>query len=188
VANVSTPAQYFHLLRRQALIEKRRPLVVFTPKSLLREARASSLLRELTSGSFQRVIDDSNRAGGRDQVERLILCSGRIYYDLTGSELYEDNQKIAVARLELLYPFPYEEIEQLIADYPNVKEIFWVQEETKNAGARRFVFTRTRERSLLPEGVKLDYIGRPYRASPGEGYPAAHVYEQDRIIREALTL
>ena len=188
VANVSTPAQYFHLLRRQALIEKRRPLVVFTPKSLLREARASSLLRELTTGSLQRVIDDANRAGARDEVTRLIMCSGRIYYDLTGSELYEGNKRVAIARVELLYPFPYEEIEELIAGYPNVKEVFWVQEETKNAGARRFIFTRARERSLMPEGVELEYIGRPYRASPGEGYPAAHVLEQNRITTKALTL
>jgi 2-oxoglutarate decarboxylase len=187
VANVSTPAQYFHLLRRQALIEKRRPLVVFTPKSLLREPRASSLLRELTTGSLQRVIDDPNRIGARDQVTRLIFCSGRIYYDLTGSELYE-NEKVAVARVELLYPFPYEEIVDLVSGYPNVKEVIWVQEEPKNAGARRFIFTRARERSLMPEGVTLDYIGRPYRASPGEGYPAAHVFEQNRIITEALTL
>jgi 2-oxoglutarate dehydrogenase E1 component len=187
VANVSTPAQYFHLLRRQALIEKRRPLVVFTPKSLLREPRASSLLRELTTGALKRVIDDPNRSGARDQVTRLIVCSGRIYYDLTGSELYE-NEKVAVARVELLYPFPYEEIEDLISGYPNVKEVIWVQEEPKNAGARRFIFTRSRERSLMPEGLTLDYIGRPYRASPGEGYPAAHVYEQNRIITEALTV
>jgi 2-oxoglutarate dehydrogenase E1 component len=188
VANVSTPAQYFHLLRRQALIEKRRPLVVFTPKSLLREARASSLMSELTRGSLQRVIDDANRAAAREKVTRLIFCTGRIYYDLTGSELYEGDDQIAVARVELLYPFPYEEIEELVASYPNVKEVFWVQEETKNAGARRFIFTRARERSLMPEGVTLDYIGRPYRASPGEGYPAAHVLEQDRIITKALTL
>jgi 2-oxoglutarate dehydrogenase E1 component len=187
IANVTTPAQYFHLLRRQALIEKRRPLVVFTPKSLLREARASSLLSELTTGSLQRVIDDPDRGSARDQVVRLILCSGRIYYDLTGSELY-GNEKIAIARVEMLYPFPYEEIENLIASYPNLTEIIWVQEEPKNAGARRFMFTRSRERSMMPEGVTLDYIGRPYRASPGEGYPAAHVYEQNRIVTEALTL
>jgi 2-oxoglutarate dehydrogenase E1 component len=187
VANVTTPAQYFHLLRRQALIEKRRPLVVFTPKSLLREPRASSLMRELTTGALRRVIDDPNRIGAHDQVTRLIFCSGRIYYDLTGSELYE-NEKIAIARVELLYPFPYEEIEDIVASYPHVKEIIWVQEEPKNAGARRFMFTRARERSLMPEGVTLDYIGRPYRASPGEGYPAAHVHEQNRIITEALTV
>ena len=95
---------------------------------------------------------------------------------------------MAVARVEVLYPFPREQIVELIASYPNLEEIMWVQEEPKNMGARRFMFTRNRERELVPEGVKLDYIGRPYRASPGEGYPAAHHIEQDRILREALTV
>ncbi len=188
VANVSTPAQYFHLLRRQALIAKRRPLVVLTPKSLLRNARSFSPLRELSAGGLQRVIDDPNRAQSRESVKRLILCSGRIYYDITGHDLYEGNDKVAVVRVELLYPFPREQLVDLIASYPNAEEIFWVQEEPKNMGARRFVFTRARERELVPEGVRLGYIGRQYRASPGEGYPSAHNVEQDRIVREALTV
>jgi 2-oxoglutarate dehydrogenase E1 component len=187
VANVTTPAQYFHLLRRQALIEKRRPLVVFTPKSLLRDPRATSLFGELTRGGLQRVIDDSNRAGAREKVKRLILCSGRIYYDITGSDQYAENEQVAVARIEMLYPFPEEELVELIARYPNVEEVVWVQEEPKNMGARRFMFTRSRERDLMPESVSLGYVGRPYRASPGEGYPAAHHVEQARIVSEALT-
>jgi 2-oxoglutarate decarboxylase len=186
-ANVSTPSQYFHLLRRQALIEKRRPLVVFTPKSLLRDQRSFSPLRELSEGSLQRVIDDPNRADAREKVTRLLFCSGRIYYDLTSHEGYGD-ERIAIARVEMLYPFPYEEIERIVASYPNVREVTWVQEEPKNMGARRFMFTRTRERQLMPEGVTLGYNGRPYRASPGEGYPAAHRIEQERILSEALTL
>jgi multifunctional 2-oxoglutarate metabolism enzyme len=186
VANVSTPGQYFHLLRRQALIEKQRPLVVFTPKSLLRDQRSFSPLRELSTGSLKRVIDDPNRAQERDTVTRLIFCTGHVYYDLTGSERYP-NEQIAIARVELLYPFPYEEIEELIASYPNLREVIWVQEEPKNMGARRFMFTRARERSMMPPGVTLGYIGRPYRASPGEGYPAAHHVEQERIVNEALT-
>jgi 2-oxoglutarate dehydrogenase E1 component len=88
----------------------------------------------------------------------------------------------------MLYPFPREEIVELIASYPNLTEILWVQEEPKQMGARRFMFTRNRERELVPEGVKLDYVGREYRASPGEGYPAAHRLEQDRIVREALSV
>jgi 2-oxoglutarate decarboxylase len=188
VANVSTPAQYFHLLRRQSLVEKGRPLVVFTPKSLLRNQRSFSTLRELSSGSLQLVIDDPTAEGRRDKVTRLLLCAGRIYYDLVGHELYDGNERVAVARVELLYPFPREQIEALVASYPNLEEIVWVQEEPKNMGARRFMFTRARERELMPEGVKFDYIGRQYRASPGEGYPAAHRIEQDRILREALTV
>jgi 2-oxoglutarate decarboxylase len=188
VANASTPAQYFHLLRRQALVAKIRPLIVFTPKSLLRNPRSFSPLRELAEGSLQRVIDDATADGRRDKVTRLLLCSGRIYYDITGHELYEGNEKVAVARVEMLYPFPREEIVDLIASYPNLTEIMWVQEEPKQMGARRFMFTRNRERELVPEGVKLDYVGREYRASPGEGYPAAHRLEQDRIVREALSV
>jgi 2-oxoglutarate dehydrogenase E1 component len=187
IANVSTPAQYFHLLRRQALVEKERPLVVFTPKSLLRHEPSFSLLRELASGSLQRVIDDPNRADRRDGVTRLLFCSGRIYYDLVEHDRYQDNERVAIARVELLYPFPSEEIVELIGRYPNLEEIIWVQEEPKNMGARRFMFTRARERKLMPDGVTLGYVGRPYRASPGEGYPAAHRIEQERIITEALT-
>ncbi len=187
-ANVSTPAQYFHLLRRQALVEKGRPLIVFTPKSLLRNQRSFSTVRELAEGSFQRVIDDPTAATRRDKVTRLLLCTGRIYYDLTGHERYAGNEQVAVARVELLYPFPREQIVELMASYPNLEEIIWVQEEPKNMGARRFMFTRNREREMVPPGVKLDYVGRPYRASTGEGYPAAHHIEQDRILREALTV
>ena len=187
-ANVSTPAQYFHLLRRQALVEKIRPLIVFTPKSLLRNQRSFSTLRELAEGSLHRVIDDPTAEGRRDKVTRLLLCTGRIYYDITGHELYAGNEQVAVARVEMLYPFPREEIVELIASYPKLREILWVQEEPKQMGARRFMFTRNRERELVPEGVKLDYVGREYRASPGEGYPAAHRLEQDRIVRDALSV
>jgi 2-oxoglutarate dehydrogenase E1 component len=188
VANVSTTGQYFHLLRRQALVEKIRPLIVFTPKSLLRNQRSFSTVRELAEGSLLRVIDDPTAEGRREQVTRLLLCAGRIYYDITGHERYAGNKQVAVARVELLYPFPRQEIVDLIASYPNLTEIIWVQEEPKQMGARRFMFTRNRERDLVPEGVKLDYIGREYRASPGEGYPAAHRMEQERIVTEALTV
>jgi multifunctional 2-oxoglutarate metabolism enzyme len=188
VANVSSTAQYFHLLRRQALVEKIRPLIVFTPKSLLRNQRSFSSVRELAEGTLRRVIDDPTAAERREQVTRLLLCAGRIYYDITGHERYTGNEQVAVARVEVLYPFPRQEIVDLIASYPNLTEIIWVQEEPKNMGARRFMFTRNRERELVPEGVKLDYIGREYRASPGEGYPAAHSIEQNRIVSEALTV
>jgi multifunctional 2-oxoglutarate metabolism enzyme len=187
-ANVSTPAQYFHLLRRQALIATERPLIVFTPKSLLRNQRSFSMLRELAEGNLRHVIDDPTGAERREKVTRLLLCAGRIFYDLTGHERYAGNEQVAVARVEVLYPFPREEIVELISSYPNLKEISWVQEEPRNMGARRFMFTRNREREMVPPGVKLDYVGRPYRASPGEGYPAAHRIEQERILREALTV
>ena len=186
IANVSTPAQYFHLLRRQALIEKIRPLIVFTPKSLLRNQRSFSTLRELAEGSLQRVIDDPTAEGRRDKVTRLLLCAGRIYYDLTGSEHYAGNERVAVARVEMLYPFPREQIVELIGSYPNLEEIIWVQEEPKNMGARRFMFTRNRERELVPEGVKIGLHrprvpreprrGIPRRAQPRAGpHPARGV-------------
>ena len=187
-ANVSTTAQYFHLLRRQALVAKIRPLIVFTPKSLLRNQRSFSTVRELAEGSLKRVVDDPTAEGRRERVTRLLLCSGRVYYDLTGHDLYAGNERVAIARVAILYPFPRQEIVDLIASYPNLTEIIWVQEEPKNMGARRFMFTRNRERELVPEGVKMDYIGREYRASPGEGYPAAHRIEQERIVTEALTV
>jgi 2-oxoglutarate dehydrogenase E1 component len=176
------------MLRRQALIEKRRPLIIFTPKSLLRNQQSFAPFRELATGKLQRIIDDPYRSKAREKVQRLLLCTGRIYYDLVGSDLYRDNERVALARMEVLYPFPQEQLIDLIAHYPNLTEIAWVQEEPKNMGARRFMFTRARERELMPEGVKLGYYGRPYRASPGEGYSAAHAAEQQRIITEALTL
>jgi 2-oxoglutarate dehydrogenase E1 component len=162
--------------------------VVFTPKSLLRDQRSFSPLQELSTGGLRRVIDDPKRGQARDEITKLLFCTGRIYYDLTSDERYQRDDRIAIARVELLYPFPYDEIEQIIASYPNVREIVWVQEEPKNMGARRFMFTRARERQMMPEGVALGYIGRPYRASPGEGYPAAHHVEQQRILDEALTV
>ncbi len=188
VANVTTPAQYFHLLRRQALIAKQRPLVIFTPKSLLRHPSATSTLRDLATGSLQLVLDDPLAQTRRDQVTRLLLCTGRVYYDLAGSELYANASKVAIARVELLYPFPKQQIGKLISSYPNLKEVIWVQEEPKNMGAKRFMFTRELELDLIPEGIELQYVGRPYRASTGEGYPAAHNLEQERILREALTV
>ena len=188
-ANVTTPAQYFHLLRRQAMIAKARPLIVFTPKSLLRHAvgnlDAARAGRGIVPARARRSAAPSQR---RESVTRLLMCTGRIYYDLVGSELYGGNDKVAVARVELLYPFPFEQIRSLIASYPNLTEIAWVQEEPKNMGPKRFMFTRELELDLIPEGIELQYIGRPYRASTGEGYPAAHNLEQERIVREALTV
>jgi len=184
LANPTTAAQYFHLLRRQAKIAKARPLVVFTPKGLLRLPRATSTLGELTSGSFQFVIDDPTALDRKEKVERLTLCTGKIYYDIDAAPKREDAEEVAVARVELLYPFAKEQIVELIASYPNLKEIVWVQEEPRNMGAWSVMQRRMPE--LLPEGVELGYIGRPPRASPGEGYAVAHTKEQERIVLTAL--
>jgi len=185
LANPSTAAQYFHLLRRQARIAKARPMVVFTPKGLLRLGEAASKLSDLTEGSFQYVLDDPGAAERREDIKRLILCSGRIYYDLEGSDRRESVASAAIARVELLYPFPKSQIADLVAGYPNLEEVVWCQEEPQNMGAWHPVQRRIPE--VLGEGIELRYVGRPERASPSEGYPAAHRSEQERIVLTALT-
>ncbi|HZL55179.1 MAG TPA: multifunctional oxoglutarate decarboxylase/oxoglutarate dehydrogenase thiamine pyrophosphate-binding subunit/dihydrolipoyllysine-residue succinyltransferase subunit [Solirubrobacteraceae bacterium] len=184
VANPTTPAQYFHLLRRQAKIVKQRPLIVMTPKSLLRLPQATSSLAELTDGRFEPVL--AERFGDDSKVTRLILCTGKIYYDLVGHPDRVGNDAIAVGRVELLYPFPENELLEIIARYPNLTEIAWVQEEPRNMGARAFMSPRLLQ--ILPAELEYGYIGRAERASPGEGYPAAHALEQSRIVRTALDL
>ena len=117
-------------------------------------------------------------------MRRLVLCSGKVYYDLVGHELRPAARHVAVARIEQLYPFPVEQKAALVASYPQLAEVVWAQEEPQNMGAWRAIRHRLEE--ALPESVPLDYAGRPWRASPSEGYPTAHLREQDRIVREAL--
>jgi 2-oxoglutarate dehydrogenase E1 component len=186
VANCSTPAQYFHLLRRQALVKKRRPLVIMTPKSLLRHPAASSPVEQLTEGSFQPVLDDPTVPSDRGKVTRLVLCSGKLFYDITQHELRPQQEQVAVGRVELLYPFAANELRALMSGYPSLEEVVWAQEEPQNMGARSVMEARLR--SILPDGVEYEYIGRPLRASPGEGYPPAHLAMQSRIVRAALKL
>jgi 2-oxoglutarate dehydrogenase E1 component len=185
IANPTTAAQYFHLLRRQALIKKPRPLIVFTPKGLLRLDRATASLQELTDGELQFILDDPTAGERRDKVERLVLCTGKVYYDMDASERRGEAENVAIARVEVLYPFAKEQLERLIASYPNLKEIAWVQEEPRNMGAWKVMSRRMP--SVLPEGVALTYIGRQGRASTGEGYSGAHAREQERIVLTALT-
>jgi 2-oxoglutarate dehydrogenase E1 component len=183
VANPSTSGQHFHLLRRQALDAAGRPLVVMTPKGLLRLKQASSTLADLAEGSFRQVIDDP--VVERDQVTRLVVCSGKVYYDIAGHDARAEAKHVAVARLEQLYPFPVEAYAELIAAYPKLAEVVWAQEEPQNMGAWRTIRHRL-EAPLKEAGVPLSYAGRPWRASPSEGYPTAHLREQDRIVRAAL--
>ncbi len=184
IANCTTPAQYFHLLRRQARHAELRPLVLFTPKSLLRLPQASSKLDELTGGRFQPVLDDRTAAERRDGVRRLILCSGKVYYDLTLAPARAQAAHIAIGRVELMYPFPREELATLVRGYPNLREIVWVQEEPRNMGPQKFMLPQLRE--LVPPAITLQAIARPERSSPAEGYPAAHQVEQARIIAAAF--
>ena len=185
VANTTTPAQYFHLLRDQALSPKARPLVIMTPKSLLRLKAAASTVNDFTDSGFKPVIDDPE-VRDRSKIARLILCSGKIYYDLTLDPLRQAATDLAIARVELLEPFPLDDVLRLVESYPKLKMVAWVQEEPKNMGARAFVSRRIRER-LAPMNIAFGYVGRPDRASPSEGYPGPHAVEQERIVREALS-
>jgi 2-oxoglutarate dehydrogenase E1 component len=182
VANPTTPAQYFHLLRRQARIAKQRPLVVMTPKSLLRLQQATSTLEELANGRFQPVLAEPGI--DPERVTRLILTSGKMYYDVVGHSTRADHPDVAVGRLELLYPFPQNEVLDLVNQYPNLNEVAWVQEEPRNMGARAHMSPRLLQ--ILPEHLEFGYIGRPERAASGEGYPIAHANEQNRIVCTAL--
>jgi 2-oxoglutarate dehydrogenase E1 component len=185
VANCTTAAQLFHLLRRQALDATARPLVVMTPKGLLRLRQATSSLEELADGSFRPVLDDPGADPGA--VTRLVLCSGKLYYDIVGHELRAGAESVAVARLELLYPFPVDAAATLVARYPGLREIVWAQEEPQNMGAWRSIRHRLEEAAQHAPGVgRVAFVGRPWRASPSEGYPTLHHREQDRIVREAL--
>jgi len=184
VAYPSTAAQYFHVLRREALHSRPRPLVLMTPKSLLRLKASASRLEELASGRFRRVIDDPQASQRPEDVRRLLLCTGKIYYDLVLNPPRDEARDLAIARLELVEPFRVDDVIAVIKGYPNLHEVTWVQEEPMNMGAWAHVNRRLEGR--LPEGLSLGYVGRPERASPSEGYAGAHEVQQERIVAEAL--
>ncbi len=185
VANVSTPAQYFHMLRRQALLSELRPLVLFTPKSLLRHPRAVSTVADLSSGAFHMVLDDDDAREHAGDVRRVLLCSGKVFYDLTGSELRKESDTTAVVRIEQLYPFPEEDLAAVLNGYPAATELVWVQEEPANMGA--WTYLEPHLRRMAGDRFELGYAGRPDRASPAEGYASAHRAQQDAIVHDAFT-
>jgi 2-oxoglutarate dehydrogenase E1 component len=180
----TTPANYFHALRRQALHSRPRPLVIMTPKSLLRMRASFSRLEDLTVNGFRRLIDDPLTEQRREEVRRLILCTGKVYYDLTASPLRAEAKDLAIVRLELLEPFRTDDVLAVIGKYPNVRELTWVQEEPMNMGAYWHVKRRLEPR--LPKHLALHYVGRPERASPSEGYAIAHEAAEERIVEAAL--
>nr|WP_233144114.1 2-oxoglutarate dehydrogenase E1 component [Lottiidibacillus patelloidae] len=190
VANVTTASQYFHILRRQMCISEReeaRPLIIMTPKSLLRHSQTASASSEFSSGRFKQLLIQQDIGKKAKEVKRLILCSGKVAVDIT-SKLEESAGKvknsIKIARVEQLYPFPKEEIRGLIKKLVNVKEIIWVQEEPKNMGAWPVIQELLSE--IIESNITIKYIGRPKRSSPATGLPDFHIQEQDKIIEEAL--
>jgi 2-oxoglutarate dehydrogenase E1 component len=185
----TTPAQYFHLLRRQVKQKTARPLIVMTPKSLLRLPAASSTVEDLTSGGFRPVLDDAaiaDKAADKIGVKRIVVCSGKIFYDLDSARENAAGQSTAIVRLEQFYPFPGTRLKEIFASYSNATEIFWTQEEPKNMGGWTFVEERLRE--ILPENVDFKYVGRTASASPATGSYAIHELEQKQIVEEALII
>jgi 2-oxoglutarate dehydrogenase E1 component len=187
VCNLTSPAQLFHALRRQVLRSFRKPLVIMTPKSLLRHPKVVSQTKEFTRGAFEELLDDT-QVKGTEKVQRLLMCTGKIYYELDAfRETHPDVAKVPILRLEQLYPFPYEGITKLLQkNYPQVREIIWVQEEPKNMGAWNFV--RSRMQEVKHEIQTVTYVGRKNSGSTAEGSLKAHEQEQKRIIEEAFRL
>ncbi len=178
VAYPSTPAQYFHVLRRQARRKDRKPLVLMQPKSLLRLPEAASTLTDLASGSFTPVIDDPVAATDRAKVRRLVFCTGKMYYDL----LPKRQQHVALVRVEELYPWPHKQVAGIVDLYPEIEEVVWAQEEPKNMGAWSYISPQLRVST--GNALIVRYVGRAERASPAEGYAETHKVEQDRIVAE----
>ncbi|HEY0348542.1 MAG TPA: multifunctional oxoglutarate decarboxylase/oxoglutarate dehydrogenase thiamine pyrophosphate-binding subunit/dihydrolipoyllysine-residue succinyltransferase subunit, partial [Pyrinomonadaceae bacterium] len=181
----TTPAQYLHLLRRQIREGFERPLVVMTPKSLLRLPAAGSSLEQLTGGGFQPLIDDAE-VGDPSSVARIVLCSGKVFYDLNEARKKAQNRRVVIIRLEQFYPFPLTVIKETIAKYPNAKELIWCQEEPKNMGG--WSFMESRLENLLPHCDRPRYVGRAQSPSPATGSYAVHVKEQEKLVNEALTI
>jgi len=189
IANCTTSAQYFHLLRRQAgvLINDPLPLIVLTPKSLLRNPSIYSSLRDLSEGSWQPVIDDEMDDKQAKNIKRLILCSGKVYIDLNNSEYRKQNLKdIAIARVEQLYPIPTIMLNDVLNRYPKLKEIVWLQEEPETMGAWMFMFPFLRK--IINKRLKLHYIGRRRNSSPAEGSSSMHKANQKALIQQAFMI
>lgn len=183
VVNPTTPAQYFHLLRRQVMRKWLKPLVVMTPKSLLRHPGAVSELSELTTGTFHRVIPDSH-AGEKRDIKRVLLCCGKVYYDLIERREALRREDVAIVRVEQLYPFPQKQLEKVLGEYSDDMEVIWVQEEPRNQGA--WPFLRMRFCPKLLGRYPLKGIARPESASPATGSRNAHMIEQEKLLAEAI--
>ena len=184
VCQPSTPAQIFHLLRRQIIRPFRKPLVIMTPKSLLRNKEAVSPLQDLARGGFQTVISETDASVKADAVRKVVLCSGKVYYDLLGARRERELADVALLRVEQLYPFPHKALEAELKKYPNASQIVWCQDEPQNQGAWFFVQHHINE--ALKDGQRLSYAGRPASASPAVGYYDKHYAQQKDLLAAAL--
>ncbi len=185
VCNVTTPAQYFHLLRRQMRQAPAKPLILFTPKSLLRLPAAASPLEALTSGGFRASLDDPEVSdGAASAVRRVIFCSGKVYYDLRAEREKRRDARTAIVRVEQLYPFPASELARILARFPSAGETLWVQEEPRNMGAFAFVEPHFAEK--VAPGRTLRYVGRVASASPATGNASVHKKEMEAFLAEAF--
>ncbi len=179
----STPAQCFHMLRRQMKRGFRKPLVVMSPKSLLRHRLAVNSLEDLTEGHFQEVIPEIDPHDPA-AITRLVFCSGKVYYDLLEARRERKLDHVALVRIEQLYPFPQKLYNAQVARYPHLTDLVWCQEEPMNQGAW-FESVHHLDRNL-PSPLKTRYAGRPHSASPGTGYHSVHVEQQQKLVNEAL--
>ena len=179
----STPAQMFHLLRRQVLQPTRKPLIVMTPKSLLRSKAATSVLDVLSEGRFQQVIGDRG-PGEPEEIKRVVFCSGKVYYDLAEKRDVENIREVAVMRAEQLYPFPEADLRGFVNEFPNATEVVWCQEEPKNQGA--WYQIRHHLQACISDQHELKYVGRAHSASPAVGSFARHLKEQQKLVEEAI--
>ena len=180
----STPAQVYHMLRRQSLRKMRRPLIAISPKSLLRHPLAVSSLDELINGTFQTVIGEIDELDPKD-VKRVVMCSGKVYYDLLEQRRANNQKDVAIIRIEQLYPFPHEDVKKALEPYAHVTDYVWCQEEPLNQGA--WYCSKHNFESAIPESVKLKYAGRPASASPAVGYMSLHTKQQKQLVEDALS-
>jgi len=184
VIQPTTAAQIFHVLRRQMIRQFRKPLILMTPKSLLRNKEAASPLSEFTKGGFQTVIGERDEAIDAKEVTRLIMCSGKVYYDLVKQRAEKKIPDVAIIRLEQLYPFPHKALTTELKKYPKLEEVVWCQDEPQNQGAWFFVQHNILEN--MSAGMKLAYAGRPASASPACGYAHLHQEQQKSLLNTAF--
>ena len=185
----TTPAQMFHMLRRQMIRPLRKPLIVMTPKSLLRHKKAVSSLTELAEGNFSTILEEDTNSIDDNKIVKVILCSGKVYYDLLEYKIKHEINNTAIVRIEQLYPFPHQELEKILAKYPILRQVVWCQEEPKNQGAwycsNHHFYDAI---SATGKNIKLLYTGRPASAAPACGYASVHAKEQAKLVTDAFSI